>query len=75
MSDLLEVTARSVTGTQACQKLRQEGHVPAVLYGHGETCVDLSVRRDAVEAMVRHGSPREGTNAPGGLRQELGSAD
>jgi large subunit ribosomal protein L25 len=56
MSDLLEVTARSVTGTQACQKLRQEGHVPAVLYGHGETCVDLSVRRDAVEAMVRHGS-------------------
>ena len=56
MSDLLEVTARSVTGTQACQKLRQEGHVPAVLYGHGETCVDLSVRRDAVEPMVRHGS-------------------
>ena len=56
MSDLLEVTARSVTGSKACQKLRQEGHVPAVLYGHGEACVDLVVRRDAVEAMVRHGS-------------------
>ena len=42
MSDLLEVTARTVTGTKACQKLRQEGHVPAVLYGHGESCVDLS---------------------------------
>ena len=56
MSDLLEVTARSVTGTKACRKLRREGHVPAVLYGHGETCVDLVVRRDAVEAMVRHGS-------------------
>ena len=56
MSDLLEVTARTVTGTKACQKLRQEGHVPAVLYGHGESCVDLVVRRDAVEAMVRHGS-------------------
>ena len=56
MSDLLEVTARSVTGSKACQKLRQEGHVPAVLYGHGEACVDLVVRRDAIEAMVRHGS-------------------
>lgn len=56
MSDLLEVTARSVTGSKACQKLRQEGHVPAVLYGHGEASVDLVVRRDAVEAMVRHGS-------------------
>ncbi|MBQ79644.1 MAG: 50S ribosomal protein L25 [Planctomycetaceae bacterium] len=56
MSDLLEVTARSVTGTKACRKMRQEGHVPAILYGHGETCVDLVVRRDAVEAMVRHGS-------------------
>ena len=56
MSDLLEVTARNVTGTKACRKLRREGHVPAVLYGHGETCVDLVVRRDAVEAMVRHGS-------------------
>ena len=56
MSDLLEVTARSVTGSKACQKLRQEGDVPAVLYGHGEACVDLVVRRDAIEAMVRHGS-------------------
>ncbi len=56
MSDLLEVTARSVTGTKACRKLRREGHVPAVLYGHGETCVDLVVQRDAIEAMVRHGS-------------------
>ena len=56
MSDLLEVTARSVTGSKACQKLRQEGHVPAVLYGHGEACIDLVVSRDAVEAMVRHGS-------------------
>ena len=66
MSDLLEVTARSVTGTNACQKLRHEGHVPAVLYGHGESCVDLVVERDAVEAMVRHcllytsPSPRDG---------------
>jgi large subunit ribosomal protein L25 len=30
--------------------------VPAVLYGHGEKCVDLAARREALEAVVRHGS-------------------
>jgi large subunit ribosomal protein L25 len=56
MSDSLEVASRSATGTRACRKLRQEGKIPAVLYGHGESCVDLTVTREAVEAMVRHGS-------------------
>lgn len=56
MSDSLEVAARDVTGSRACQKLRCEGKVPAVLYGHGEACVDLTVTRESVEAMVRHGS-------------------
>ncbi len=56
MSDSLEVIARSASGTRACRKLRQDGHVPAILYGHGEDCIDLSLRREDVEAMVRHGS-------------------
>jgi large subunit ribosomal protein L25 len=30
--------------------------VPAVLYGHGEKCVDLSAPREAVHAFIRHGS-------------------
>ena len=56
MSDTLEVTLRKDTGTRAARRLRQEGRVPAVLYGHGEKCVDLTTTREAVEAMVRHGS-------------------
>ena len=56
MSDTLEVTLRKDTGTRAARRLRKEGHVPAVLYGHGEKCVDLTTTREAVEAMVRHGS-------------------
>ena len=56
MGDSLEVAARDVTGSRACQKLLCEGKVPAVLYGHGEACVDLTVTRESVEAMVRHGS-------------------
>lgn len=56
MSDTLEVTLRKDTGTRAARRLRKEGRVPAVLYGHGEKCVDLTTTREAVEAMVRHGS-------------------
>jgi len=30
--------------------------VPAILYGHGEECVDLAAKREDVEAAIRHGS-------------------
>ena len=56
MSDTLEVTLRKETGTRASRSLRREGRVPAVLYGHGEGNVGLSTTREAVEAMIRHGS-------------------
>jgi large subunit ribosomal protein L25 len=56
MSDSVEVKLRKETGTRASRKLRREGLVPAVLYGHGEKCVDLVATRDAVQAAVRHGS-------------------
>jgi len=56
MSDTLEVSLRKDTGTRAAGRLRREGRVPAILYGHGEKSVGLSTTREAVEAMVRHGS-------------------
>lgn len=56
MSDSLEVTARKTTGTSESRRLRRQGLVPAVLYGHGEKCVDLAAKREALEAVVRHGS-------------------
>jgi large subunit ribosomal protein L25 len=56
MSDSVEVKLRKDTGTRASRRLRNEGLVPAVLYGHGEKCVDLVATREAVEAAVRHGS-------------------
>lgn len=56
MSDTVTVALRKVTGTKECRRLRRTGHVPAVLYGHGDKCVDLSAPREAVEAFVRHGS-------------------
>lgn len=56
MSDSLEVVARTATGSRESRRLRRQGMVPAVLYGHGEKCVDLAARREALEAVVRHGS-------------------
>lgn len=55
-SESLEVMPRDLTGTKDCRRLRRQGLVPAVLYGHGEECVNLVAKREAIEAVVRHGS-------------------
>ena len=55
MSDSLEVVARATTGTRESRRLRRQGFVPAILYGHGEKCVDLAAKREALEAVIRHG--------------------
>ena len=56
MSDTLEVVSRKAGGSRESRRLRRAGMVPAILYGHGEKCVELAAKRDAVEAVVRHGS-------------------
>ncbi len=56
MSDSLEVVTRSATGTRESRRLRRQGLVPAILYGHGEACVDLATKREALDAVIRHGS-------------------
>jgi len=56
MSDTLEVVPRTTRGSRESRRLRREGLVPAILYGHGEKCVPLAARREAVEAVIRHGS-------------------
>jgi len=55
-SESLEVMPREATGTKECRRMRRQGLVPAVLYGHGEECINLVAKREAIEAVVRHGS-------------------
>lgn len=55
MSDTLEVVSRTAGGSRESRRLRRQGLVPAILYGHGEKCVPLAARREAVEAVIRHG--------------------
>jgi large subunit ribosomal protein L25 len=74
MSDSVEVKLREATGSRESRRLRRQGLVPAVLYGHGEKCVDLVATREAVQAAVRHGSrivELKGAVKTGALIREL----
>lgn len=56
MMETIEVKKREGVGSRAVSRLRQTGHVPAILYGHGEANICLSLHRDTVHAIVKHGT-------------------
>jgi len=56
MSDLLRVESRKSTGKRNNERLRRDGRLPAVLYGHGEEPVSLTLATDQLEASLRHGA-------------------
>jgi len=56
MSELLHVADRKTHGKRNNLRLRRSGRLPAVLYGHGEPCVSLSLEADELEASLRHGA-------------------
>jgi len=53
--EVLNVTPRSTVGKRNARRMRREGTIPAVLYGHGEKTVSLTVPGDELEAAIRHG--------------------
>jgi large subunit ribosomal protein L25 len=57
MAEVKELVAqpRAETGSQAARRLRRTGHIPAVVYGHKEGTLHLSVPAAEVEWAVRHG--------------------
>jgi large subunit ribosomal protein L25 len=56
MAETLEVQVRDTLGTRNTRRLRRAGSIPAVLYGHGQPNVCLTVSAEQLEAAVRHGS-------------------
>ena len=52
----LTAKSRNDSGSQAARKLRRTGMVPAVLYGHKEATVHLSVNLDEFTKALRHGA-------------------
>ncbi|HEV3339999.1 MAG TPA: 50S ribosomal protein L25 [Pirellulales bacterium] len=56
MSETLKVEVRETRGKRHARRLRQSGAVPAILYGHGEANLSLSIPLDQVKSAVRHGA-------------------
>jgi large subunit ribosomal protein L25 len=56
MAETLQVESRDTHGKRNSKRLRGEGKVPAVLYGHGKKPVTIVVPADQMAAAVRHGA-------------------
>lgn len=58
MTEAVTVTAeaRQERGKRRARRLRQAGRVPAVVYGHKQDTIPLTVDRDAMWDVVRHGT-------------------
>jgi large subunit ribosomal protein L25 len=56
MAESLTVEKRDTRGKHHSKRLRLKGAIPAVLYGHGEETVSLSVPHDAFVTALRHGT-------------------
>lgn len=56
MPEVLNVQVRTAVGRNATKKVRKAGQVPAVLYGHGQESVSLSVPAEEFLALLRRGS-------------------
>jgi large subunit ribosomal protein L25 len=56
MAETLHVQNRQTVGKRNNERLRRAGRLPAVLYGHGEESVSLTLAADELEASLRHGA-------------------
>ena len=54
--EALNVETRKSRGSKLARKMREQGKIPAVLYGHGQDTVSLSVPVDDMDAVLRHHS-------------------
>lgn len=48
----LSATMRKEKGKQAGKKMRKEGYIPGVMYGHGESAVPLTIERRALSQIL-----------------------
>ena len=54
-AQILQAEKRTGKGTESSRKLRQQGKIPAVLYGHGGENVTLSVGSHELGVVLHHG--------------------
>ena len=55
-SSKLKISSRPDTGSITCRKLRAKGLVPAVIYGHQEQALPVSISEHDLELLLAHGA-------------------
>jgi large subunit ribosomal protein L25 len=55
-SVVLVATERDGHGSRVARRLRKQGKVPAVVYGHGEGTVSVALSADELTKAIRHGA-------------------
>jgi large subunit ribosomal protein L25 len=55
-SVVLVTEPREGKGTHKARRLRKSGLIPAVVYGHKEATVTVTVKRDELSKLIRHGA-------------------
>jgi large subunit ribosomal protein L25 len=55
MADILEVERRTQTGKRRNWRMRCEGKLPGIIYGHGEEPLMVTIPADQLRATIRHG--------------------
>ena len=68
MLEKLNVAIRESRGKRNARRLRHAGTVPAVLYGHKQEALSLSVSAEEIETALRHGS--RAVNLAGALSEQ-----
>jgi len=68
MAEVFNVTKRTEIGRDGLKRLRRSGQVPAILYGHGEASVALSVPLADVTLALKHSG--KVVNLKGDLTEE-----
>jgi large subunit ribosomal protein L25 len=56
MIETIQVNKRESLGSRAMIKIREKGDIPAILYGHGQENVCLTVSLDTINSLIKHGT-------------------
>jgi large subunit ribosomal protein L25 len=68
---VLEAQPRTKIGSHQAEKLRKAGQIPAVLYGHKEATVSLTLNRDELAKAIRKGARVLDLKTDGGVQKAL----
>ncbi len=68
-SVVLVTEKRDTRGTRTARRLRAQGKVPGVVYGHKEATVSVSLDADALLSAVRHGARVVDLQSESGLQK------